>query len=164
MFKKPDFFTQKVIRVHSVLKYPFSRMIHLHNSCLRYHQYGVFWPFDRKSWQEGRLPLHYAATRDELKPIYDALVSKGGCHHNKLVRGVGGGGSSLVILVGLITLTHDHHHVTNALIHRWRGKGWSDLSQLPSWSIDHLIYWPPDHLINWPPDQLTTWSIDHLIN
>ena len=36
------FFTQKVIRVHSVLKYPFSRMIHLHNSCLRYHQYGVF--------------------------------------------------------------------------------------------------------------------------
>ena len=27
--------------------------------------------------QEGRLPLHYAATREELKPIYTALVSKG---------------------------------------------------------------------------------------
>ena len=30
--------------------------------------------------QEGRLPLHYAATREELKPIYTALVSKGECH------------------------------------------------------------------------------------
>ena len=30
--------------------------------------------------QEGRLPLHYAATREELKPIYTALVSKGEYH------------------------------------------------------------------------------------
>ena len=32
--------------------------------------------------QEGRLPLHYAATREELKPIYTALVSKGEYHHD----------------------------------------------------------------------------------
>ena len=32
-----------------------------------------------KNHQEGRLPLHYAATREELKPIYTALVNKGEC-------------------------------------------------------------------------------------
>ena len=32
--------------------------------------------------QEGRLPLHYAATREELKPIYTALVSKGEYSHH----------------------------------------------------------------------------------
>ena len=37
-----------------------------------------------KNHQEGRLPLHYAATREELKPIYTALVNKGECldHHH----------------------------------------------------------------------------------
>ena len=27
--------------------------------------------------QEGRLPLHYAAAREELRPLYTALVDKG---------------------------------------------------------------------------------------